>query len=72
MDIITNSRFLVPVFSFTLGSVSAFFFRDELNMPTYLKIKMALVEHRLITRRPLSADLLALVDHKHGSDRMFN
>ena len=44
--------------------------RDEMNMPVYLKIKMALIEHRLITRRPLSADLLSMIDHKHGADRM--
>jgi hypothetical protein len=52
--------------------MTAFMVRDEMNMPVYLKIKMALIEHRLITRRPLSADLLSMIDQKHGEDRLKN
>jgi hypothetical protein len=59
-------RFLQKVgltcFSFGLGVSTAFVIRDELTMPTYMRIKMTLVEHSILTRRKLSTDLLTIVD----------
>ena len=51
-----------PASSFTLGAATAFWIRDELNMPIYLKIKVAMIEHRLLTRQKLPQDLLSIVD----------
>ena len=61
-----NSRIIVPGFSLGLGAATGFFLRDELYMPTYLKIKVATMQHRLLTRQPLSSDLLSLIDQNHG------
>ena len=48
----------VPLSMFGLGLVTGFVLRDELNMPTYMRIKMALVEHSILTRKKLNADVL--------------
>ena len=37
-------------FSFILGAVSGFFFRDELYFPTNMRIKMAILEYHMLTR----------------------
>jgi len=48
----------VPVFSLTLGLVTGFVLRDELTMPTYMRIKMSIVEHAILSRRRLTPELL--------------
>jgi hypothetical protein len=56
------SKVGLSIFSFGLGVSTAFVLRDELTMPTYMRIKMALVEHSILTRRQLSTDLLTIID----------
>lgn len=48
--------------SFLLGSITGFFFRDEFNFPTNMRIKVAILEHHLLTREKLDTDLLDIVD----------
>ena len=45
------SKVGLTFFSFGLGVSTAFVIRDELTMPTYMRIKIALVEHSILTRR---------------------
>ena len=39
--LIRSTKYYPAIFSFFLGSATAFYFRDELNFPTYLRIKQA-------------------------------
>ena len=48
--------------SFILGAVTGLFFRDELNFPTNMRIKVAILEYNLLTRQRLNTDLLDIVD----------
>lgn len=57
---------VVPVGMFGLGLATGFVIRDELNMPTYMRIKMALVEHSIVTRKKLNGDVLQVLDPNHG------
>ena len=56
------SKFVLPVFMGCTGMVTGFVLRDELTMPTYLRIKMSLVEHAILTRRRVSTDTLSVLD----------
>lgn len=49
-------------FSVFLGAVTGFFYRDELYFPTNMRIKVALLEHHLLTRKKLNTDILDIVD----------
>ena len=53
---------LVPLGMFGLGAATGFVLRDELTMPTYMRIKMALVEHSILTRKKLNPDTLSVLD----------
>ena len=57
-----SSRTLVPIGMFGIGLATGFVLRDELNMPTYMRIKMALVENSIITRRKVDVDVLQILD----------
>lgn len=48
--------------SIVLGSITAVFIRDEMSFPTNLRIKRAVLEHRLVTRQRIDADLLEIID----------
>ena len=61
---------MVSFYFFLLGGVTGFFVRDEMNMPTYLRIKMATVEHSILTRKKLDADLIAMLDPNFYKNRM--
>jgi len=61
---------VVPVSMFGLGMATGFALRDELNMPTYMRIKMALVEHSILTRKKLSSDVLQVLDPNQGKVRL--
>ena len=61
---------IVPVGMFGLGMVTGFVFRDELNMPTYMRIKVALVEHSIITRKKINSDVLTMLDPNQGKLRL--
>ena len=58
----STARVLVPASMFTLGMASGFLIRDELNMLTYMRIKMALVEHSILTRKKVNSDVLTILD----------
>lgn len=60
----------VPVGMFGLGLATGFAIRDELNMPTYMRLKMALVEHSIVTRRKLNPDVLQILDPNQGKVRL--
>ena len=64
------ARTLVPVGMFGLGTATGFVLRDELNMPTYMRIKMALVEHSILTRKKLDFDTLQVLDPNQGKARL--
>ena len=61
-----SSRTLVPIGMFGIGLATGFVLRDELNMPTYMRIKMALVENSIITRRKVDVDVLQILDPNQG------
>jgi hypothetical protein len=41
---------VIPVFALFLGAATGFVIRDELTMPTYMRLKMATIEHRILAR----------------------
>jgi len=45
-----------------LGAATGFVVRDELSMPTYMRIKMSTVEYHIMSRKRLSPDLLNIID----------
>ena len=47
----TLSKIGLPAFSLLLGAVTSFVVRDEMQMPTYMRIKMSTVEHHILSRR---------------------
>jgi hypothetical protein len=54
--------FTIAMFMCGLGAATGFVLRDELTMPTYLRIKMSMVEHSILTRRKLDANVLSMLD----------
>jgi hypothetical protein len=50
-----------------LGAFTGFLVRDELNMPTYMRIKMATIEHRMLARQTINRELLTLLDPNEGT-----
>ena len=57
---------IVPVLSMLIGMATGFVVRDELNMPTYMRIKIATVEHRVLARSKLNKEVLTLLDPNEG------
>ena len=55
-------RFCTPIISFTLGATTAFFVRDEMNFPTYLRIKQAYLTHMERTMQEPSEIVLRIID----------
>jgi hypothetical protein len=53
---------IVPVISLMLGAATGLIIRDELNMPTYMRIKMATIEHRVLARQKIDREILTLLD----------
>ena len=62
-----SAKTIVPFGMFALGMSTGFLIRDELNMPTYMRIKMAMVEHSILTRRKLNFNILQQIDPNQGS-----
>lgn len=58
------------MFSLVLGGMTGFVIRDELNMPTYMRIKTATLEHRMLARQKLSVDVLSLLDPNEAEHRI--
>ena len=50
------------VSSFMLGGLTGFIFRNELNFPTNMRIKRAVLEHHLLSRKKVDTDLLEIID----------
>ena len=65
-----STNALVTIGSLSLGAATGFCLRDELNMPTYMRIKMSTIEHRMITRQKLSRGMLSLIDPNEGAQLM--
>ena len=65
-----STKLVVPMGMFGLGLFTGFVLRDELNMPTYMRIKMALVEHSILTRKKLNSDVLSILDPNQGKVRL--
>ena len=61
---------IVPMGMFGLGMVTGFVLRDEINMPTYMRIKVALVEHSILTRKKINSDVLTMLDPNQGKLRL--
>lgn len=64
--IIMNSSkimsWMTPVGSLLLGGVTGFYYRDELFLPTNMRIKVAVLEYHLLSRQKLDTDLIDIVD----------
>lgn len=41
---------MTPILSVILGTVSGFYYRDELYFPTNMRIKVAVLEYHMLTR----------------------
>ena len=57
---------VLPFFSFVFGASAGFVMRDELTMPTYMRIKMATIEHRMLSKTKLKMEHLSLLDPNEG------
>ena len=60
-----NGR-LLPFCMFGFGLATGFVLRDEMTFPSYMRIKTAVVEHSVLTRRKLDPDLFAIIDPNTG------
>ena len=60
-----NSR-LLPICMFGFGIATGFVLRDEMTYPSYMRIKTAVVEHSILTRRKLNPDLIGIIDPNTG------
>jgi hypothetical protein len=56
------TNLVTPCLSLILGAVSGFYYRDELFMPTNMRIKVALLEYHMLTRQKLDMDLVDIID----------
>jgi hypothetical protein len=48
--------------SFVLGTISGLLLRDEVNFPTNMRIKVAILEHHMLIREKVNTDLIDIVD----------
>lgn len=64
-----TKKFVVPLGSLILGASTGFVMRDELNMPTYMRIKTATLEHRMLARQKLNVEILNLLDPNEEEHR---
>lgn len=53
---------LVIASSLLLGGINYLIFRDELNFPTNMRIKVSILEYHMLTRQKLDIDLLDIID----------
>jgi hypothetical protein len=60
----------VPIFSLLVGAATGFVLRDELTMPTYMRIKTATVEHRMLSRTKLDLQILKALDPNEGLHKL--
>lgn len=43
-------NYATPAFAAVLGCVTGFYYRDELFLPTNMRIKVAVLEYNMLTR----------------------
>lgn len=55
-------RVFTPVLSFTLGTSTGFFLRDEMTMPTYMRIKVAMMEYYFLSRMKVDPRIIDIID----------
>jgi hypothetical protein len=53
---------LTPIISLMLGGVTGFYYRDELFLPTNMRLKVAVLEYHMLTRQKINMDLLDVLD----------
>lgn len=51
-----------PLISLLLGGVTGFYYRDELFLPTNMRLKVAVLEYHMLTRQKINMDLLDVLD----------
>ncbi len=51
-----------PVLAAVLGSITAFYYRDEVFFPTNMRIKVAMLEYHMLTRQKLDMDIIDIID----------
>ncbi len=61
---------LSAVFSLCLGLQTGFFIRDEFTFPTYMRIKVAVLEYHASTRQTVNPDLLDIIDPDYTSSKV--
>lgn len=59
---VQNARFFAIMFSFSLGSITAFYVRDEFNFPTYLRIKEVYLTNTARQMREPDVRILRVID----------
>ena len=57
---------LTPVLSFILGASTGFYYRDELFLPTNMRLKVAVLEYHMLTRQKINMDLLDVLDSSNA------
>ena len=60
-----SSGVVAPIISLGLGATTAFFLRDELNQPTFLRIKEAYLINKKTLREEPSEVYLKIIDPIH-------
>ena len=58
----SSNTFLTPLISLILGGITGFYYRDELFLPTNMRLKVALLEYTMLTRQRLNMDLVDILD----------
>lgn len=53
---------ITPLTSITLGTITGFAYRDELFLPTHMRLKMSLIEYHLLTRQKMNMDILDVIE----------
>ena len=51
-----------PIASLVLGASTGFYYRDELFLPTNMRLKVAVLEYHMLTRHKINMDLIEVLD----------
>jgi len=61
---------LAPIAAMTLGVTTGFVLRDEFTMPTYIRIKIAMMEYYFLTRQQVDPRIIDVIDPDHSRQIM--
>ncbi len=61
-------KYLTPSFSMILGAVTGLYYRDELFLPTNMRLKVAVLEYNLLTRQRVNMDLMDIMDPQNARE----